>query len=144
MVSLTARVRKLLDSDEAGAGQDCGGDKRDDHSEPSERRSCHRAGLTASAVCSFSVRMKGHTIQQRIDLGDTIHVYCHNSHCHHNAALDLLALRDKLGPDHGAMRDDLVPKLRCSKCGGKDVGIIISPGTKEYGGNPYQKARGGR
>ena len=43
-----------------------------------------------------------------------------------------------LGADHGALRADLVPKLRCAQCGSRRVGIIITPGTKEYGGNPYE------
>lgn len=72
------------------------------------------------------------TIQEFIDSGDKLRVYCHASHCNHHAELDMLMLRDKLGPDHGAMHDDLVPLLRCSKCGGKKVGLIRSPGTKEY------------
>jgi len=53
----------------------------------------------------------------------------------------MLTLRDRLGPDHGALRADVVPKLRCTKCGGRQVGIISTPGTKEYGGNPYLKRR---
>jgi hypothetical protein len=60
------------------------------------------------------------------------------------AVLDLPTLRDRLGPDHGALRADLVPKLRCAKCGSRQVGIIITPGTKEYGGNPYREASDGR
>lgn len=66
------------------------------------------------------------TIQGSIDLGMTITAWCHNSACAHHAKLDLLALRDKLGPDHGALHDDLVPLLRCSKCGGKKLGLIAS------------------
>jgi hypothetical protein len=74
--------------------------------------------------------MKGHTIQNRIDEGERISVWCHNSRCHHGSKLDLMKLRDKLGPDHGAMHDDLVPKLRCSVCGSKNVGIIIHQNTE--------------
>jgi hypothetical protein len=76
--------------------------------------------------------MSGRTIQNVIDSGDTITAYCHAYLCHHNGDLDMLALRDRLGPDHGAMHDDLVPKLRCTKCGSRKVGIIFTPGTKEY------------
>jgi len=53
-------------------------------------------------------------------------------------------LRDKLGPDHGAMHDDLVPKLRCSKCGGKDLGLIVSPPAKTNNLNPYLAQKQGR
>jgi hypothetical protein len=31
-----------------------------------------------------------------------------------------------LGLDHSTMRDDLTPKLRCSKCRDKRVGLILS------------------
>ena len=76
--------------------------------------------------------MRGETIQTFIDSGDKLRVYCHASHCSHHAELDMLRLRDTLGPDHGSMHDDLVPLLRCSKCGGKKVGLIRTPGTREY------------
>jgi hypothetical protein len=80
------------------------------------------------------------TIQSIIDSGDTVTAHCSGpGFCHHSATLDMPALREKLGPDHGAMRDDLVPKLRCTKCGSKRVGLIYTPGTKEYGGNAKWK-----
>lgn len=90
--------------------------------------------------------MRGHayTIAEAIARGDRIWGYCIESSCRHMAVLDLLALRDRLGPDHGALRADLVPKLRCSKCGSRQVGIFSTPGTKEYGGNPYREVSDGR
>lgn len=80
------------------------------------------------------------TIQEAIDRRETIWVHCHASHCWHHSKLDLIALRDRLGPDHGAMHDDLVPKLRCSKCRGpkgKNIGLSLIPDTKEYRAHPY-------
>ena len=47
--------------------------------------------------------------------------------CWHSAPLDLEALAAKLGRDHGALRDDLVPKLRCTQCGSKRIGLTIIP-----------------
>jgi len=82
------------------------------------------------------------TIQDVIDEGETITAYCHAYLCNNKSVLDMLALRDRFGPDHGAMHDDLVPKLRCTKCGGRKVGVICTPGSKEYGGNPYLKMNG--
>ena len=82
---------------------------------------------------------RGNTIQQRIDWRTTLWVYCHNPHCHHRAIIDLKMLRDKLGPDHGAMYDDIAPLLRCTKCNGergKNIGLSFIPGAKEYGGEP--------
>lgn len=88
--------------------------------------------------------MKGSTIQQRIDRRETVSVWCHNPLCGHSGKLDLVALRDKLGPDHGAMHDDLTPRLRCSKCRGKNVGIIIHVDTSRAGDlkSPYERAKG--
>ncbi len=86
--------------------------------------------------------MPGRTIQDVIDSGDTVTFFCHTYLCFNKSIIDMLALRDRLGPDHGAMHDDLVPKLRCTKCGKRSVGLTCTPGTKEYGGNPYLKAKG--
>lgn len=86
--------------------------------------------------------MRGETIQTFIDSGDKLRVYCHNSGCNRHAELDMMALRDKLGPDHGAMHEDLVPKLRCSICGGKKVGLIRTPGTKEYSTAAHSRSGG--
>jgi hypothetical protein len=67
------------------------------------------------------------TIQQLIDDRMTLTAYCHAPMCHHNQRLDINKLRDKLGPDAPAMSDDLVPKLRCTNCGGRKVGLIYTP-----------------
>lgn len=88
------------------------------------------------------------TIQQRIDNGDTVTAWCHNApHCNHHQVLDLAKLRDRLGPDHGAMHADLAPKLRCSVCGSKSIGLIVSPRDAKHrvdGGrkNLYARAKG--
>lgn len=83
------------------------------------------------------------TVQELIDGDYTLHAHCHNWHCQNNQALDLADLRERLGPDHSILHDDLAPKLKCSKCGGKKVGIIISPPTGPSGWvNPYIKSKG--
>jgi hypothetical protein len=64
------------------------------------------------------------TIQHFIDSGDRSEAWCHNPKCGHHAFLDMEKLRDKLGPDHGALYTDLAHMLRCSKCGGKEVGML--------------------
>lgn len=89
--------------------------------------------------------MGKHTIQSLIDEGHTLRAYCHDPRCNRGADLDLQALKARLGPDHGAMHDDLVPLLRCSKCGSKKVGLILSPPTKSSNYvNPYMKLKEGR
>ena len=37
----------------------------------------------------------------------------------HNQALDLVKLRDRFGPDAPAMEWDIIPKLKCAKCGSR-------------------------
>lgn len=77
--------------------------------------------------------MAGRTIQDVIDSKDTITAWCHNPACGHRQTLDFIALRERLGPDHGAMHDDLVPKMRCTKCRGKKAGITINQeSNKKY------------
>lgn len=47
--------------------------------------------------------------------------------CWHTRVLDLPALSAKLGPDHGALHADLVPKLRCVECGSKRIALTALP-----------------
>jgi hypothetical protein len=63
------------------------------------------------------------TIQHFIDSGDRYELWCHNSACGHHAHIDMLKLRDRLGPDHGCLHDDIIHLFRCSKCGGKKIGL---------------------
>lgn len=52
-----------------------------------------------------------------------------------------------LGPDAPAMSDDLIPKLKCARCGGKQVGLTYTPDydeMKRVDVNAYRKAREGR
>lgn len=76
--------------------------------------------------------MRDGTIQGFIDSGDRLFAYCHTPPCYHHAELDMVKLRDQLGPDHGWMHDDLVPKLKCARCGSKKVGLIRQPGATQY------------
>jgi hypothetical protein len=83
------------------------------------------------------------TVQGLIDAKMTVAAYCHNAKCGHHALLDLQTLRNKLGPDAEAMADDLTPKLKCAKCGGKQLGLIYAPDTSRQVPNSYLKAKGG-
>lgn len=86
--------------------------------------------------------MSGWTVQGLIDKRMDVTAYCHNSRCNHHKALDLGMLRDRLGPDAPAMSDDLTPRLRCDKCGGKAVGLIYTPKMSDV--NPYARNSNGR
>lgn len=84
------------------------------------------------------------TIQNVIDSGEVIRAHCQNWECRHSAELDMLALREKFGGRAYFMASDVEPWLRCTKCHGRKAGIICTPGNaKQYGGNPYLKAKGG-
>ncbi|MER8882581.1 hypothetical protein [Mesorhizobium sp. M0816] len=76
---------------------------------------------------------KGWTFQSLIDENVQVTAHCHRAPCHHRQELDLAKLRARFGPDAPAMADDLIPKLRCAKCGGKRVGLIYTPDTKPTG-----------
>lgn len=101
---------------------------------------CH--ALTLSARCSTYVLMAKWTVQTLIDARMQLTAFCHNSRCNHNKVLDLTAIRDKLGPDAPAMADDLIPKLRCDRCGGKSVGLTYAPRLTDV--NPYLRNSNGR
>jgi hypothetical protein len=65
------------------------------------------------------------TIGQLIDTQTGLSAVCYAMGCHHGRELDLKALARKLGRKHGALHDDLAPKLVCSKCGSKRVGLRL-------------------
>ena len=64
-----------------------------------------------------------------VDAKMVVTAHCQNPRCHRRQELDLGMLKIRLGPDVPAMADDLKPKLRCGKCGGKAIGLIYSPKT---------------
>lgn len=75
-------------------------------------------------------------IQALIDHPHTLRAHCNR--CRHHTALDLQKLGERLGFDHSTLHDDLVPKLRCEKCGGKDIGLTLSHGTEKDRPNPFK------
>jgi hypothetical protein len=82
------------------------------------------------------------TVQELIDGGYKLHANCHNWHCQNNQALYLVDLRDRLGADHSTLHD-MVPKLKCSKRGGKKIGLIKTPPSASTGWvSPYIKSKG--
>lgn len=93
--------------------------------------------------CSYSVLIMG-TIQKAIDSGDTVMAWCHNPTCRHKAQLDWEVLKARLGPDHGTLHHDLVPKLKCSKCGGKEIGLTLSNKAAERASQMIYRAYVGK
>lgn len=72
------------------------------------------------------------TIQDHIDGGYKVTAHCPNNH---NVDLDLEDLAKRLGADFNLSHDSLVPRLRCSRCGEKALGIILHAPMSSYG-NP--------
>lgn len=71
------------------------------------------------------------TIGKLIELNHSLTAHCFDPKCQHSGKLDLMELAWKLGPYHGCGADALEPKLRCTKCGGKRVGIQVDPQFQE-------------
>lgn len=78
------------------------------------------------------------TIGALIDHGFRLSIHCENQFCRHNALLDLVALAERFGRDFVTIGrpNPLTARMRCSKCGGKDLGLILSPRTG-YENGPF-------
>lgn len=65
------------------------------------------------------------TIGKLLDDGFELTAWCHRwvdgTVCRHHVKLDLEALCQRLGRNHGCMHWDIAPLLRCSKCGARGV-----------------------
>jgi hypothetical protein len=80
------------------------------------------------------------TIQDHIDNGHKISVHCHGTGadghpCHHSSTICLDELGKRIGYDHPALARDLKPYFRCSLCGSKDVGFIVTATSGGMGVN---------
>lgn len=60
--------------------------------------------------------MPEQTLGRLLAENSSLYVNCAHPMCQRSTKLDLQALADRLGPDHGAMHDHLVRKFRCTKC----------------------------
>lgn len=65
------------------------------------------------------------TLGKLLDDRYSLTIVCENQDCRHSVKADLQALVDRLGRDHSSMHPALAPKLRCSKCGGKTIGLRL-------------------
>ncbi|WP_287235789.1 hypothetical protein [Mesorhizobium sp.] len=88
--------------------------------------------------------MAGWTFQTLIDGGMQVTAHCLSAACRHTQELDLVRLRDTLGADTPAMRDDLLPRMKCSQCQSRNVNLIYTPDSAKHVGlrqNACAKAR---
>lgn len=69
------------------------------------------------------------TLGTLIDHGYRLSAHCNAEGCYHADDLDLHMLAERLGRDFRTVGDPnpLAAKLRCRKCGGKDLGLIVAP-----------------
>jgi hypothetical protein len=83
------------------------------------------------------------TLGEAIDANESYRLCCHDYRCRTMHEIDLVALAGKLGRDHGAMHDDLMPILWCKRCRdegrpGRDISLNVTP---DYDGIMRQKAK---
>lgn len=69
------------------------------------------------------------TLGRFIDNDHTLAANCRK--CGHYAKLDLEALAQRLGRDHSTNNLRLRSKLKCSKCGSKDIALLVSTITAD-------------
>jgi hypothetical protein len=87
----------------------------------------------------FQMRLKDgtiriETINDLIEEGYVLRVHCNNSpDCYHSAEVDLPALADRIGADHSFLADSIRRYFKCSECGSRDIGFIVSPPTGPRG-----------
>lgn len=68
--------------------------------------------------------MSGWTVQLLIDCDIVVEARCS---CENSQPINLVAVRDQLGPDASATNNDLAPRIRCKKCGNNGVTLNYSP-----------------
>jgi hypothetical protein len=66
------------------------------------------------------------TLASLKEAGLKLFAFCNNPACRWSAVLDTDELIAKLGEQHGTLPTDMVPRLICSQCGSKDVGVVLS------------------
>ena len=72
---------------------------------------------------SRSIRLA--TLGDLREQGCGLSAHCGRRDCGRHVQLDLDALISRLGPGHSYLAPDLVPKLRCRDCGGREVGLTL-------------------
>jgi hypothetical protein len=66
------------------------------------------------------------TLGDFIDDRKTVRAHCRTNLCHHSSEVDLEALAARYGRDMDFFEVDLRPRMRCTACGAKGAGFIVS------------------
>ncbi|MEO9612650.1 MAG: hypothetical protein ABJG86_09645 [Nitratireductor sp.] len=65
-------------------------------------------------VITYPLRID--TLSKANECGYSISVHCNTEGCWRHHKIDLAALADRLGRNHGSMAADLAPYFHCSRC----------------------------
>ncbi|TPN57583.1 hypothetical protein FJ976_02795 [Mesorhizobium sp. B1-1-9] len=74
---------------------------------------------------------------------ETVYVNCGHPMCCKSTRLDIAALIDRLGPDHGSMHQDLVGLFVCADCkaAGRDHRPVFFTFVPDYRGQDDARTR---
>ena len=83
------------------------------------------------------------TLAETLAARESIYVNCGHPLCGSSTKLDIQALVDRLGPNHGAMHPDLVGLFGCSKCkaAGRDRRPVFFTCIPDYESQQRQRNR---
>ena len=85
------------------------------------------------------------TLADTLAARESVHVNRSHPACDRSTKLDIRALIDRLGPDHGSMRQDLVGLFVCSHCkaAGRDRRPVFFTFVPDYQGQDAWRIAGG-
>lgn len=72
-------------------------------------------------------RLSPDNLGDLIDGRVTLHFFCEARGCHHNAAADMQALADRLGRDHPYLNGAITRRMKCTRCGSKQISCVLQP-----------------
>lgn len=74
------------------------------------------------------------TLADVLAANESLWVNCSHPLCSHSHQLDVRALADRLGENHGAMHNDLVRLFRCARCktAGRDRRAVFFTCIPDY------------
>ncbi|MER9590920.1 hypothetical protein NKI94_19205 [Mesorhizobium australicum] len=83
------------------------------------------------------------TLAETLAARETLHVNCSHPMCCKSTRLDIAALIDRLGPDHGSMHQDLVGLFGCSDCkaAGRDRRPVFFTLVPDYRGQDEARTK---
>ncbi|MCH4560332.1 hypothetical protein [Mesorhizobium jarvisii] len=89
----------------------------------------------------MEIAMPHKTLADTLAARETVYVNCAHPMCCRSTKLDIPALIDRLGLDHGSMHEDLVRLFGCSACkaAGRDLRPVFFTCIPDYEGQNRQR-----